>query len=288
MAVAPRTLEAAARWLHLLRNGPLEQARSFVEGDPSYLDLSRGQYSSGLALLTELGVFSLSSGLNVDFIHHSEQQANVLLAASVLAGASPSWLEDPYIDEALDDPPMEALRLIEAVGLEESQTRQVIRRAYGKADLESRAVFGAAGERALIALLERAGVDHVEQVSAFDDGAGFDVQVVVGSQEFHLEVKTTTKRRSLRIFLSRNEFDTSQDDVRWRMVVVGLDECGEVAALGTLDRELLAAHVPVDRPPVGSWASSKMVFRPADIHRGLELDALYLTGREQETWWRQI
>lgn len=175
--------------------------------------------------------------------------------------------------------------MIVALDLDADYAAEIIRRAYGKVDMETRAAVGAAGEAALMKLILQSGVEAVEQVSAYDDGAGFDLRVTVDDTEYHLEVKSTTKMRSLRVFLSRNEYDVSTRDPAWRLVVVGLDDEHSIAALATVDQGTVRLNVPLDNAPVGQWSSCQLLLSDTHLARGLQLGRVEVQGSSSDLWW---
>lgn len=278
-------MQAAGRWLHLLRGGSHSQAKSLLWNNAQYQDLSRDQYDRGFALLNNMGIYLPGEGLRRDLVWASSEQLGVFFAADLIAQDSPSWLEDSVVEGAIADPPTEAMDMLSALNLNEDLAPEIIRRAYGKVDLEMRAAIGAAGETALKRLLLQSGARSVEQISAFDDGAGFDLRVHVDDAEFHLEVKSTSKMRSLRIFLSRNEYEVSTRDPSWKLVTVGLDDEMEIAALATIDQETVRRNVPLDTPPVGRWASSQLLLSTRHLTRGLHLGRIEMQGTSPDVWW---
>lgn len=285
MTTPTRTLQAAGRWLHLLRGGSHSQAKSLLWNNAQYQDLSRDQYDRGFALLNRMGIYLPGEGLRHDLIWASGEQLIAFFAADVIAENLPIWLEDSVVEGAIADPPTEAMDMVSALELNEDWAPEIIRRAYGKVDLEMRAAVGAAGEAALTELLLQSGANAVEQISAFDDGAGFDLCVYVDNAEYHLEVKSTSKMRSLKIFLSRNEYEVSTRDPSWRLVTVGLDDKMQVAALATIDQATVRSHVPLDAPPVGRWASSQLLLSNSHLTRGLHLGHIDIQGTSSDVWW---
>lgn len=285
MAIPTRTLQAAGRWLNLLRGGSYSQAKSFLWNDTRYLDLSRDQYDRGFELLKTLGMYIPEEGLRHDLAWASGEQLKVFLAADAVSADAPRWLEDSVVEEAIIDPPVEAMNMVAALGLDADYAPEIIRRAYGKVDMETRAAMGAAGEKALMTLLLQSGVETVEQVSAYDDGAGFDLRATIDNTEYHLEVKTTTKRRSLRVFLSRNEYEVSSRDPSWRLVTVGLDEEHNIAALATVDQGIVRHNVPLDKAPVGRWSSCQLLLSDTNLTRGLRLGRIEVQGSSTTLWW---
>lgn len=285
MVFPTRTLQAAGRWLSLLRTGPYSQAKSFIWNDAGYADLSRDQYDRGFKLLTDLGVYDPGVGLRKDLRGISAVQLSLALAVEVVSAEAPPWIADAVIEDAVIDPPAEVLWVASALELDVSYASEVARRAFGKVDLESRAVVGAAGESALASLLLQSGAEMVEQVSAYDDGAGYDLRVSVDGVLYHLEVKSTTKKRSLRVFLSRNEFEVFTRDPSWNLVVVGLDDEKGVAALASVKREVVMSSVPLDNTVVGRWSSCQLILSNTHLTRGLQLGSIELRGHSSSLWW---
>lgn len=285
MAIPVKTLQAAVRWLNLLRGGSYSQAKSFLLNDKQYVDLSRDQYSRGFELLKSLGMYIPGVGLRQDLALASNTQLKVFLAVDAVAADAPPWIEDSVVEGAILDPPAETMDLVTALDLGADYASEIIRRAYGKVDMETRAAVGAAGEAALMKLLLQSGVDAVEQVSAYDDGAGFDLRATVSGAEYHLEVKSTTKMRSLRVFLSRNEYEVFIRDPSWRLVTVGLDDELNIAALATVDQSTVRRNVPLDNGPVGRWSSCELLLLDRHLNRGLQLGRVEVQGSASHLWW---
>ncbi|MCD1286059.1 hypothetical protein CV023_09470 [Brevibacterium sp. CCUG 69071] len=285
MTVPPKTLQAACRWLDLLRNGSHLQAKSFLWNDARYMDLSRDQYARGYELLEKWELHSQTEGLRSDLLTLDFEQLRIALAISVVVGDAPSWMEDNVIDEAIGDPPIGVLELLRVLGLHDDRAPEVVRRAYGKVDLETRAAVGAAGESALAELLLKAGAEAVEQVSAYDDGAGFDLKVIADGDEHHLEVKSTKKRRSLKVFLSRNEYEVAIRDPSWKLVTVGLTDELKIADIATVRCSVVHQNVPIDTPPVARWASTQLLFSREHLTSGLKLGSVRVRGNSPGVWW---
>ena len=68
-----------------------------------------------------------------------------------------------------------------------------------------------------------------------DDGLGYDVAAMTETGTWHLEVKTSARRGRLLVYPSRQEFEISKLDPRWRLVLAGLDPGRQLAAVATVD-----------------------------------------------------
>ena len=80
--------------------------------------------------------------------------------------------------------------------------------------------------------------------------------LLVGAR--HLEVKSTTRRGRLIIYLSRHEFETARNDPTWQLVVVLLDTDYSPVGVATVRRDWVFAVVPEDHSPLGRWESLRL------------------------------
>ena len=270
---------AGVRWLQLLRTSTFEQASSLLRADPGYTDLTQTQYSSGLEWLIASGLLSgerQNLRLAPSLSSLGGEQLNLIFFQRLLQGAAPAWLPDA--DILVRNPtelPQDVLSLAATLGLSERTAFASVRRVHGRIDLEQRARIGAAGELALIELLEERWPGSTIHVAKTDDGFGYDILFELRSTQWHLEVKTTTRRGRLVIFVSRNEYEVSIVDPNWRLVVVGLDDHLSLQALATVRHSELFSRAPRDLTAESKWQSASHQLTAADLRRGLSfLDAL--------------
>ena len=105
---------------------------------------------------------------------------------------------------------------------------------------------------------------EVHHVAALSDGYGYDISFARSGEAAHLEVKSTTRRSRFTAYLSRNEYSVMLRDNSWVLVTVRLDDELDIIAVGSVPSEWIAANVPRDDGPFGSWASVKLEV-PAEV-----------------------
>ena len=279
MSLPPEsTVSAARRWVDLLRLTDPASAHALILTDAAYTDLTLTQYGLGFDLLRDLGLVASSGALDSRLAGTDERQAASELAREILKAASPPWLA--AVDGLLvgpDDLPSNARALGAALGLSDEDVWACIRATAAKVDLARRARIGLAGEVALRDALVVHGF-AVEHVSLSTDALGYDLSVRCRDSEWHLEVKSTTSRAQLTIFISRNEYETSATDPRWVMVAVALSDSEAIIGLGTVDTNALRAITPSDRTAAGRWEVAKLRIPTVSVHSGLE----FLAGCEAD------
>ncbi|WP_330349510.1 DUF3883 domain-containing protein [Streptomyces sp. NBC_00582] len=135
--------------------------------------------------------------------------------------------------------------------------------AGGRWTLEAetrRREIGAAGERAIVRLVEQGGSLRVTHVAAWSDAYGYDVEVEsTQGAVSHIEVKATTDPTRLRFHLTRHEFEVMRRDPDWVLVTVLIDVHGGVLAVATVSRDWLKQAAPADRTAAGRWESAHFV-----------------------------
>jgi hypothetical protein len=279
MFPADSIVRAATRWLRLLRTSTLAQASGIIRADASYADLTQTQYASALEWLRNLQLFTdAQHGLELSALITKlpDEQINQLLFERILEGAEPAWLPDA--DLLVLDPaelPQDAAALAGSLGLSERVAFTVVRHVHGRIDLSERTRVGLAGERALIELLEHRWPGSTTHVSQTGDGFGYDVLFRQGNAQWHLEVKATTRRGRLVIYLSRHEHEVSLQDPHWRLVVVGLNNHLRLQALATARYTELLGRAPRDICGDAKWQSTSYELTSKDLQRGLS----FLDGR---------
>ena len=71
------------------------------------------------------------------------------------------------------------------------------------------------------------------------------------------------------VYLSRHEYEIGRLDPRWRLVVVGLDDERQVAAVATVEPAVLQARAPADQHADARWASTRYELTPRELDAGL-------------------
>lgn len=260
MPVPPEpVLKAAVRWLEHLPASDIARTRALFTSHSAYTDITPTQYAAALDWLKDQGL--LNAALSRSSISESLFAAAMIKAlwfghADTLIGSA----------EALPD---DALRAAEILGIGQEKAHAVIRATWGKVDLAERARLGSAGEEALVELLSSLPGISVIHVAKESDGFGYDIQVATSTHAVHLEVKTTTRRGNLRIYLSRNEYETMLYDSSWVLVGVRLTEELQLAALATIDRGWVQDAAPKDSRPGSRWESVRLDVPPEAIIAGV-------------------
>ncbi|QXJ22492.1 DUF3883 domain-containing protein [Actinomadura graeca] len=232
---------------------------------PGYLDLTPTQYGTALTWLREVGIVTEDGSLA-----HSGSPVELALFEAALLNASPLWLRDAdQLINMPDDLPEDAISAGEALGLSPRQATAVVHTAWGKVDAAARKQIGSAGEEALANLLTELTGVTVDYVADYADGLGYDIAVHADGLHLDLEVKTTTRRGRLTIYLSRNEYEVMRDNPAWRLTVVFLNSERQAGAVGTIDPGWVRRHAPADATPLGRWESVRFDIPPDAIQRGL-------------------
>jgi hypothetical protein len=277
MAVLPPdgVVRAAERWLSLLDRSTVVQAAALIRADVAYTDLSPTQYSTAFEWLRGIGL--LEEGPHGTTLHSGVRglpgiQARQVLFQRALEVASPAWLRDAdlLIPDATELP-QDAMSLAESLRIDSGTALLAIRQVHGKIDLEARARVGLAGERALLDYLENLWPGSTRHVALESDGFGYDVVLNVDGGPWHLEVKTTTRRGRLIVYVSRHEYEVSRVDPAWRLVLVGLDQNDNMTTLGTVDFELVYGRLPRDVASGARWESVRIELRQDELRAGLDL-----------------
>lgn len=265
---------AARRWLDLLKRSSANQAWALLQANTVYSDLSPSAYLQALDWLRSLGFLEpvgADARLSPDMAGLPPGPLHQLLYARGLADDAPLWLPDA--DSLVTSPgelPDDAVALAEQLGLTDVQALAGVSQARGKVDTELTAKIGLSGELALCAALEAAWPGSTSHLAALDDGWGYDIAFAPApGEEWHLEVKTTTRRGRLAAYLSRNEHGVAATDPAWRAVAVGIDSDGALAAVATVKVGVLADRAPRDTSHAARWASTRYDLRAADLDRGL-------------------
>jgi len=257
-------LAAAGRWIELLELGTsIERAWGVIRNAPAFAGLSATQYATALDWISSLGLLP-------ELTQPGTAPASRLFTTAISALA-PAWLTDA--DALLDDPadlPLDALRLADLFAVPEARILPLIQGIGRRTDPELAARIGLAGETALVALLNDTIPGCARHMSLTDDTLGYDITVTDNS-EAHLEVKSTTRRGRLIIYLSRHEFEVAAIDDAWALVIVGLDADLHLAALATARAHIVHERVPHDVSRLGRWDSVAIELRADDLTQGLIL-----------------
>ncbi len=266
-------IRAACRWLRLLKTSTCAQAWAFVRADSSYTDLTQTQYATALEWLTLMGLVHEKSGdvvLPARLAGWPPHQIHQLLLARALELSVPAWLPDADVLVTDDSEiPQDVAILADELGLAEMVVLSTIREVHGRIDLEHRAAVGRAGELALVGLLESQWPGSTTHVALSDDGFGYDVAFRPEATEWHLEVKSTTRRGRLVLHLSRHEYEVSLRDPNWCLLAIGLSSEQSLGAIATIDHVRLHDRAPTDTHPAASWESVRHQVQPTDLRPGL-------------------
>jgi hypothetical protein len=270
---ADGVLRAAQRWLRLLQRSTVEQAAALLRADSAYTDLTITQYSTALEWLRGIRLIQdtpAGSRLAPETRGLPADSLAQILFTRGLEALDPPWLPDADVlvrDTA--DLPQDAADLAAVLRVTDAAALVAVRQIHGRIDLAERARVGAAGELGLVALLEQRWPGSTSHVALTDDGLGYDIAVTLSTGTWHLEVKTTGRRGRLVLFVSRHEHDVGLVDPTWRLVVVGLGEDGQPAALATARHAHLQDRSPHDYSPASRWESVRHRLTPADLIPGL-------------------
>lgn len=255
-------LLAARRWLEILpTSGGVARAQALLTIHTQYSDLTPTQYTTALTWLRDLGM--------LEHVGSHAPPANLLLSA-IFEKAAPAWVQDA--DELVRSPdelPADIISAGHVLGLETNAVYEQLVCSWGKVDTAARERVGAAGEAALVSLLRDDSYGRVDHVSTWSDGFGYDIAFSQGRLSAHLEVKSTTRLGRFTAYLSRHEYNVMLRDEAWVLVTVRLKEDLEMAGVGSVPSEWIAANVPRDGGPSGSWASCKLEIPGTVISDGI-------------------
>ncbi|SOE59097.1 protein of unknown function [Burkholderia sp. YR290] len=267
-------VRAALRWIALLRSSSLSSASSLIFAGSATADISRTQYFSALDWLKSVGLLVRSQDSYVlasELSALSSDYTPYALFHKALESTHPAWLNDADVlipDES--ELPDDARGLAAALGLGNQAAYSAIQSIHGKVDLASRAMIGALGEKALVHMLETRWPGSTLHVAEYSDAFGYDVRFMYQNIEWHLEVKSTVRRGRLRIFVSRNEYEVGSRDPHWRLVVLGLDDNNQIAAVATLPPNCLNGLAPRDTLAAGKWQAASFELTASDLISDLD------------------
>lgn len=260
MPVPPSpVLRAASRWLEHLSTSNVARIRALFTSHPKFADVTPTQYAAAYTWLENCGLLDKT-------ISPGEGDSTIFEAAI----AEALWFADAdlLVTDA-NSLPEDAIRAAETLNVTASEAFTLTRLAWGKVDAEQRSRLGTAGEVGLIKLLESVESLTIRHVAAESDGFGYDISVSARGFDMHIEVKSTTRRGRLRIYLSRHEFDTMRHDRSWALVAVRLNEELEPVSLATVSRDWLIDTAPIDRHPGSRWESVRLEVPQEAIEHGV-------------------
>jgi hypothetical protein len=262
MHVPPKpVLRAAVRWLQHLPNSGPARMRAVFTTNSEFSDIGPAQYEAAYTWLRDVGLLH---------DQHTALPPEVRVFEAMLASSSEPWIRDAdiLVREPLEIP-ADAVTVADSLGLSPMDAFNSIKSTWQKIDLEVRARVGSAGEERLVELLKQETDSHVEHVALWSDGHGYDIAVTKATFEAHLEVKTTTRKNRISVYITRNEFETMKLDPNWRMVVVQLTESFTVEAITSVPSSWLLLHAPLDRGPYGQWESCRINLPAGSTEKGL-------------------
>lgn len=250
-------LQAAVRWLDVLRESDHKLARTLFVTAERYADLTPTQYDVGYIWLKTVGLLdSLDSPMPI---------ADRVFDAAILHSDA-LWLTDAdTLIQAPEELPADVYAVAEALEIEDNSAFQRVHEVWGKVDLEERKRVGDAGEFALIDLLSDAAAAHeIDHVALRADGFGYDIAYRRRGEARNFEVKATTRRTRTVLYLSRHEYRTMMNDPNWHLVVIRLDDDLEPIEVGRVPQDWISSNVPVDTSTHGRWESCRMTV-PEDV-----------------------
>lgn len=267
-------VRAALRWIVLLRSSSISNAWGLILAGSATTGISRTQYMSAYDWLKSAGLLIESQdgyALASEIFSVSADYIPYALFQKALEFARPAWLSDA--DALIPDDgelPEDARGLATALGLGNKAAYSAIQSIHGKVDLASRAMVGALGEKALVQILETRWPGSTLHIAQYSDAFGFDIRFRYQSVDWHLEVKSTVRRGRLKIYVSRNEYEVGSRDPHWRLIVLGLDESYQIAALATLPSSHLGTLAPVDTTASSRWQTASFELKADDLIRGMD------------------
>lgn len=266
MKLPPNSLLVAAqRWLRELQDGNPEHAFAVLSASPPYADLTPTQYMTALDWLRDVALVEQDQP-----VHWGGPTQAIAVLTAAIEIARPLWLSDA--DETITEPaelPDDLRDAAAALSVSDTDCLQAVHSILLKVDTELRAELGAWGERCFVALLETHAWGRVDHVAARTDSLGYDVSWTHRNIQAHIEVKTTSRRGRLRIYLSRHEADVGLSTSDWHLVVICAESGQAITALGTVDKDWIGSVLPLDKSRLGRWESVALRPPPEAITPGL-------------------
>ena len=265
MNVSSSILVAARRWLIELNYQDESRARIALGAVPGRRDITPTQYEIALEWIKSNGLYPRNqSGTPL------VPSAGAIVLAAAIETATPPWLADAdSLVQSPDDIPIDVAELGVLLDLDPTEMFDVVRRAWHKFDDTARRQLGLAGELAFVEWLQRHTVAQVVHISMFDDSAGYDMALTIeGRVCARVEVKSTRREDSARIYLSRNEVETMLVYSSWCLQLVQLDASNALRKVSWVSRESILSGVPLDGSR-GSWQSMRMTLSQDILRPGL-------------------
>ncbi|NKR50299.1 DUF3883 domain-containing protein [Rhodococcus hoagii] len=232
------------------------RSRSVFVTHPDYSDITPTQYDAAYAWLREVGLLKGPVG---------RIPLRRRIFDAVVEHSGTHWFPDAdVLVRTPDELPEDVLGVAEILQLDKVDAHSQLRAVWGKVDTAERARIGLAGELALVELLSRSTQFQVDHIAAWSDGFGYDVSIDGPEFSAHLEVKSTTRRGRLSVYISRNEYETMLRDPAWSLVAVRLTDDLRPAAVVSIPQSWLEAQAPADQGLHGRWESFR-VDVPADV-----------------------
>lgn len=263
-------LQASLRWLDLLRRGSRAAAWATVR-DGVNDGLTATQYGLAYDWMLRIGLVDREGVVLATRPLAALGDSQMILGAALLH-ESPPWL--PEVQDLVptaDDLPIDWSDAAEALGVTTSDCFALACALGGKIDLDARAALGAQGEELVVEFLESHPGVIAHRVSLVSDALGFDVLARRGAVEAHIEVKAVRPRQHVRLYLSRNEFETMKRDSLWCLVLAIVSADGRLLDLRVGPHAALAVSAPSDRPGDGRWEVMRLRVRPSTWEAGLSL-----------------
>jgi hypothetical protein len=266
----------------------IAMARALLRSSTEFSDLTSSQYAEALDWLLEIGAVEISETATGKLAvlppfsdEMSESEAAERILTEVLHRDPPPYLVD--IDDLIVEPndlPIDLLDVADALSLEPERALLAVQLAGAKVDTEMRAVVGAAGEAVVVQLLRDLRSDgklptrtQVDWVSQRNDAAGYDICVSTPDNTWLLEVKTTTRAGTFRLYISRNEFEVGRRrSGDWWLVAVQLtDDFANLLTLGHSGFDMLQPLAPRDTSSQSRWQQLRIDLASKSIRPGLPI-----------------
>ncbi len=272
MLPANSVLKAARHWLGLLQRSDFPAAHALIRAGSDHWNLTYTQYAAAQEWLVSVGLLlegpaHLEAAPEVSGL--GDGDLNRLLFVRGLMFEAPPWLPDAdiYVSEP-GDLPEDATHLATTLGLDDETAFTAVRQVHGHIDLAERDRVGAAGERALVKLLEEAWPGSVVHIALTNDGFGYDIALNLETA-WHLEIKSTTRRGRSIVHLSRHEYEVALIDPAWHLVLVRLDGDENVVSLATISHPSVMTRAPRDIDGSARWDAAKFELWEEDLVPGL-------------------
>lgn len=264
---------AGARWIDLLSRSDEEMAWTIISSRRDYADLATHQYREARDWLLGIGaLLDTESGVQLSPELREATHDLALLRVFELAvlASPPPWLE-ALNSEAIDevDMPFGVEEFCNALGVQPLRAARAIHGIVSKVDPRRNEEIGSAGEEALFEALDEILPGNVTHVSLVSDHFGYDIAVDAIGVEWHIEVKTTTRKGRLMVYVTRHELEVAMRDPGWIMVVVGMDPNLQMLAIGTIRGSRLIKRRPRDFDGGSKWQVVGLEIRHDELERGL-------------------